>query len=153
MKVLTIGTFDTPHAGHVELFAACRALAGPHGEVTVGLNTDEFVKQFKGKKPLMSYKEREEVLWGFKNVDHVTANKEGADAKPLIEHALLRNIDRSAAALVIGSDWHGDRYLQQLNVTWDYLRQHNIILCYVPRKENQIISSTILKERLLNADS
>lgn len=150
MRVLTIGTFDTPHAGHVELFKGCRALAGPDGEVTVGLNTDEFVEQFKGRRPLMSYKEREEVLWGFKNVNYITPNTEGANAAAVIENGLGRKYDSSPAALVIGSDWHGDKYLTQLNITWDYLRKHNIILCYIPRKERQEISSTILKARLLN---
>ena len=43
--VLTLGTFDLFHEGHVNLLARCRMLAGRNGLVVVALNPDEFVEQ------------------------------------------------------------------------------------------------------------
>lgn len=148
MRVLTIGTFDCTHPGHIELLRECKRLAG-EDDVIVGLNTDEFVEQFKGKRPLMSYTERQEILWAIKYVDQVRENTHGSEASHLIESISGKVTEPNyGLILAIGSDWHGDKYLKQLNITWDWLRDRKIILAYIPRKEEHVISTTILKERL-----
>ncbi len=62
MNVITLGTFDLFHLGHLKLLKRCRDFAGEHGVVTVGLNTDEFITRYKGKPPVMSYEERAEKV-------------------------------------------------------------------------------------------
>jgi pantetheine-phosphate adenylyltransferase len=42
MKVMVGGTFDPLHAGHKKLLSRSFELAGPDGEVIIGLTTDEF---------------------------------------------------------------------------------------------------------------
>ncbi len=56
MRVMVGGTFDPLHAGHRKLLARSFELAGPDGEVIIGLTTDEFA----GAKvhPVHSYQER-----------------------------------------------------------------------------------------------
>ncbi|HOB18171.1 MAG TPA: phosphopantetheine adenylyltransferase [Candidatus Methanoculleus thermohydrogenotrophicum] len=56
MKVMVGGTFDPLHAGHKKLLARSFELAGPDGEVIIGLTTDEFA----GSKehPVRPYQER-----------------------------------------------------------------------------------------------
>ncbi|KLK87667.1 phosphopantetheine adenylyltransferase [Methanoculleus sediminis] len=60
MKVMVGGTFDPLHAGHRKLLARSFELAGPDGEVTIGLTTEEFA----GAKvhPVHSYEKRLENI-------------------------------------------------------------------------------------------
>lgn len=135
LKVYTGGTFDLLHPGHVHFLNQCAKL----GEVTVALNTDEFIAQYKGKPPIMSYEEREAVLLGLRSISAVTPNLGGADSKTTIEQV---NPDY----LVIGSDWARKDYYRQMGFTQDWLDQHGIILCYVPYTQG--ISTTQIKARL-----
>jgi cytidyltransferase-like protein len=58
-KLYTGGTFDIFHYGHINFLRQCSLLAD---EVIVSLNTDEFIKEYKGRPPIMSYDEREKSL-------------------------------------------------------------------------------------------
>lgn len=137
MKVYTGGTFDLFHAGHVELLRKCAQL----GEVTVALNTDEFILSYKGKAPIMTFGERAAVLEGCQYVAHVVPNTGGADSKPAIESA-------SPDVIVVGSDWAKRDYYSQMQFTQEWLDDRGIWLCYVPYTAG--ISSTEVKRRLAN---
>lgn len=139
MRVLTVGTFDLYHRGHVRLLRACRLLAGEDGRVIVGLNTDEFIENFKGKPPIYSYNERFELLESGKYVDLVTENIGCEDSKPLLNRV-------SPDILVIGSDWAKKDYYKQMNFTQEWLEFEDIQLVYVPYTEG--ISTTELKRRI-----
>ena len=139
MKVYTGGTFDLFHTGHVNLLKWCKVLAGSGGRVIVGLNTDEFVERYKHIMPTVSYEDRKTVLLGCRYVDDVVKNEGDEDSKP----AIIR-VDPDM--IVIGSDWHGRDYLAQMQFTWDWLREHHIVLTYVPNTPE--ISSTDIRGRL-----
>jgi cytidyltransferase-like protein len=81
LTVYTGGTFDLIHSGHVNFLRQCAEI----GEVTIALNTDEFIKEYKGKPPIMSYNERKAVLWELRCVSRVIPNYGGADSKEAIE--------------------------------------------------------------------
>lgn len=138
MTVYTGGTFDLFHAGHVDLLAYCNWLARDEGKVVVSLNTDDFISRYKGKPPVMSYKERESVLLACRYVDEVIANDGGEDSRPAI---LSVNPD----FLVIGSDWARKDYYKQMGFTQDWLDEHHICLVYAPRSRN--LSTTAIKGR------
>lgn len=137
-RVLTMGTFDLTHPGHFYLFETCRRLAGDDGSVVVGLNSDEFVAEFKGKPPVLSFEERFALVFGCKWVDTVRRTP-GPDAKPLIE-------DVRPSLLVIGSDWAHKDYYGQLQITQQFLEDYGIDLLYLDRRGD--ISTTQLKERI-----
>jgi glycerol-3-phosphate cytidylyltransferase len=133
--VYTGGTFDLFHAGHVRFLGKCAEL----GSVVVGLNTDEFIEEYKGKPPVVSYADRREVLLSCKYVDRVVPNLGGSDSKPAIE---VVNPDW----VIIGSDWARKDYYKQMCFTQDWLDARGIGLAYLPYTRG--ISSTIIKERM-----
>ncbi len=63
MKVLTGGTFDLLHYGHILHLRTCAGLAGGLDNVTVQLVTDRWAKERKGElRTLITYEERRMVL-------------------------------------------------------------------------------------------
>lgn len=136
MRVLTIGTFDTIHAGHIGLFKQCRRLAGPIGQVIVGINSDEFVKHYKGATPLIPYTSRAAVIEALTLVDRVVTNDNYDNQWHLIQEA-------HPDILVVGQDWATKDYMNQLGITQTWLNERHIQLCYVPRTGNW--SSTEIK--------
>lgn len=133
MKVLTIGSFDTPHIAHCILFKKAAEL----GDLIIGINSDEFIREYKGKLPLFSYNERYELIsqLGYKVAKNNSAGRE-----------LISFIQPDY--LVIGSDWLVKDYLKQINVDRTYLDLHNITLVYIPYTPG--ISTTEIKRRCQN---
>lgn len=134
-KVYTGGTFDLPHHGHFRLLQR----AHDFGRVIVGLNTDEFILQYKGKAPIMSFDERKEILMACRWVDEVVPNYGGADSKIAIDIV-------KPDYIIIGSDWARKDYYKQMDFTQDWLDERGIGLIYVPYTQG--ISSTDLKTRI-----
>jgi len=132
MNIITLGVFDVLHAGHLRLLQFCSKL----GNVTVGLNTDEFVVKYKGKPPVMNYKERKDVLelLGYKVISN---DQKTGGIKPL-----LKGID----LIVVGSDWAIKDYVGQIGVDWPWLEKNNIGICYYPRSLK--MSTSMIKERV-----
>lgn len=135
LMVYTGGTFDLIHSGHVRFLRACADL----GEVTVALNTDEFIAKYKGNPPIMSYDERAAVLREFKSVKLVIPNEGGADSKPSILRVM-------PDIIAIGSDWAKKDYYKQMDFTQDWLDENFISLIYIPYTKG--ISTTELKRRM-----
>lgn len=133
--IYTGGTFDLFHSGHVNLLRRCSEL----GDVVVSLNTDEFIKGYKGEPPVLSYQEREAVLNACMYVNKVVPNVGGGDSKIAIE---LVQPDYIA----IGSDWARKDYYSQMGFTQEWLDERGIGLMYIPYTKN--ISSTNIKNRL-----
>jgi len=94
--VLTYGTFDLFHPGHVNLLKRAKELGT---KLVVGLSTDEF-NASKGKSSVMSYEDRKHVLESCRYVDDVFPesrwDQKLTDAKRL-----------KADVFVMGDDWSG----------------------------------------------
>lgn len=72
--VLANGCFDLLHVGHLRYLAGARAAGGPKGLLVVALNTDASVRRLKGPtRPLMTLKERAELVGALACVDYVTS--------------------------------------------------------------------------------
>lgn len=139
MVVYTGGTFDLPHAGHLELLEYCRLYAGKHGKVIVSLNRDQFVKKFKAKSPTMYYDERKRMLSNFKWVDKVVENSGDEDSRLAIKKV-------KPNLVVIGMDWVERDYCKQMGFDEDWLNENKIAVVYVPRTTG--LSTTLIKKRI-----
>lgn len=137
LKILTVGTFDTPHLGHYQLFKQIKELF-PRSYVVAGVNEDDFIERFKGKRPQFPYSKRSEMISLIDKVDEVLPNIGGEDSKVLIEQV---NPD----VIVVGSDWLRKDYLKQMQFTPEYLESRRITLVYIPRYIE--MSSTMIKAR------
>ncbi len=125
--VITYGTFDILHIGHINLLRRARELGD---RLIVGLSTDEFNGR-KHKTALLDYDNRRVVLEAIRHVDLVIPEQSWEQ-----KTADVRKY--SAAIFVIGDDWEGE---------FDFLRE----LCevrYLPRTQD--VSSTSIKQTLLS---
>lgn len=124
-RVMTYGTFDLLHYGHINILKKSKNLGD---YLIVGLSSDEF-NEIKGKKSVMSYEERKEILDNIKYVDKVIKE---SNWEQKIEDIIKYNID----IFVIGDDWEGK---------FDYLKEYCEVV-YLPRTKS--ISTTLIKEIL-----
>lgn len=120
--VLTYGTFDLLHYGHIEILRRAKELGD---RLVVGISTDEFNK-IKGKKCEISYEKRKEFLEAVDYVDLVIPETEW---KQKVEDIKNNEID----IFVMGDDWKGK---------FDYLNDYCEVI-YLPRTIG--ISTTKLK--------
>lgn len=135
MIVYTGGTFDLFHSGHVAFLARCAEL----GAVTVALNTDRFIEQYKGRPPVMPYRDRAAVLQACVHVTAVVPNRDGDDSRTTIEQV-------GPDMIVVGSDWARRDYHAQMGFDQDWLDERGIGLAYFPYTAG--ISTTDLRDRL-----
>lgn len=96
-RVITFGTYDVLHIGHVNLLLRAHDL-GDH--LTVGVSSDELNRAKKGRLPVYPQAERLAIVSSLACVDEVFL-EESLEAKRdyVIDHA--------ADILVMGSDWEG----------------------------------------------
>lgn len=124
-KVLTYGTFDLLHKGHVLLLQRAKAL-GDH--LTVAISTDEF-NAIKGKKAYTSWEDRKLILEALECVDEVIPEN---DWDQKVSDVQKHNID----LFVMGDDWEGK---------FDFLKEQCQVV-YLPRTEG--ISTSKIKADL-----
>ena len=126
VTVITYGTFDLLHVGHVNLLRRARALGD---RLVVALSTDEFNKNMKNKTTVVPYADRRLMLLALRFVDLVIPET-CWEQKP----ADIRK--HGAAKFVMGHDWQGH---------FDYLEEYCAVI-YLNRTEN--VSTTLIKEHL-----
>lgn len=124
-NVITYGTFDLFHVGHLNLFKKLKNLGD---FLIVAVSTDEF-NALKGKKSIIPYKQRAEIVQNIKFVDKVIPE---TCWEQKINDIKKYKID----IFGIGSDWKGK---------FDYLNSYCEIV-YIDRTEG--ISSPQLKDLL-----
>ena len=124
-KVITYGTFDLFHVGHVNILRRARELGD---YLIVALSSDEF-NAIKNKKAYHSYEDRKTILEAIRYVDEVIPEFTWEQKiKDVQEH----NVD----VFVMGDDWEGK---------FDFLKDYCEVV-YLPRTEG--ISTTKIKQDL-----
>lgn len=125
-RVITYGTYDLLHYGHINLLRRAKALGD---YLIVALSTDAFNEREKHKKSYFSYEERKAMLEAIRYVDMVIP-EETWDQK-------ITDVERyDVDVFVIGDDWEGK---------FDFLKDKCEVV-YLPRTPE--ISSTKIKTEL-----
>ncbi|KMY43028.1 glycerol-3-phosphate cytidylyltransferase [Bacillus sp. FJAT-27916] len=125
-KVITYGTFDLLHWGHIHLLRRAKEMGD---YLVVAISSDEFNK-LKNKKSYHSFENRKMILEAIRYVDEV-----------IPEHTWEQKVqdvqDHQIDVFVMGDDWEGK---------FDFLKDHCEVV-YLPRTEG--ISTTQIKNDLL----
>ena len=127
-RVITYGTFDLFHYGHLNLLTRARELGD---YLIVGLSTDEFNRE-KNKECVFSYETREKMLLSLRCVDLVIPENSWEQK--------IEDVKRYGAdVFVMGDDWKGK---------FDYLSDYCEVV-YLPRTPE--ISTSALKEKIIES--
>ena len=125
-KIITYGTFDLLHYGHINLLRRAKELGD---YLIVVLSTDEFNKIEKNKQCFFSYAERKCLVEAIRYVDLVLPETSW-------EQKISDIQDYKVDTFVMGNDWEGK---------FDYLREYCEVV-YLERTPE--ISTTKIKEKL-----
>lgn len=125
-RVITYGTFDLLHYGHINLLRRAKALGD---YLIVALSTDEFNWNSKGKKSYFSYEERKAMLEAIRYVDMVIPEENWDQKSTDVEKY---DVD----IFTMGDDWEGK---------FDFLKSQCEVV-YLPRTPE--ISSSQIKQDL-----
>ncbi|MFF2290329.1 glycerol-3-phosphate cytidylyltransferase [Peribacillus butanolivorans] len=124
-KVLTYGTFDLLHWGHINLLKRAKDLGD---YLIVAISTDEFNK-LKNKKSYHNYENRKLILESIRYVDEVIPED---NWEQKVQDVIKNGVD----VFVMGDDWEGE---------FDFLKEYCEVI-YLPRTVG--ISTTKIKEDL-----
>lgn len=124
-KVITYGTFDLFHYGHLKILERAKKLGD---YLIVAVSTDEF-NAIKNKHSVYPYKERAEIVRAIRYVDEVIPEN---NWEQKVDDIKNNNID----IFVMGSDWKGK---------FDSLKSYCHVV-YLDRTPD--ISSTEIKENI-----
>jgi glycerol-3-phosphate cytidylyltransferase len=96
-RVITFGTFDIVHVGHINILERAKSLGD---YLIVGVSSDALNMQKKGRTPVYSESDRVKIISSLRRVDEI-----------FIEHSLELKGDyikeHDADLLVMGDDWAG----------------------------------------------
>jgi glycerol-3-phosphate cytidylyltransferase len=121
--IITYGTFDMFHIGHLNLFKRLKKMGD---KLIVAVSTDDF-NLLKGKKTVIPYQQRAEIVEAIKYVDIVIPEN---NWEQKIIDVKTYNVD----LFVMGDDWQGK---------FDFLKEHCQVE-YLTRTDG--VSTTMLKE-------
>lgn len=126
-RVITYGTFDLLHYGHINLLRRAKQLGD---YLIVALSTDEFNWREKQKKCYFSYEERKQLLEAIRYVDLVIPEECWEQKRTDVK-------EYRVDTFVMGDDWEGK---------FDFLKEEGCSVIYLPRTPE--ISTTQIKSDL-----
>lgn len=128
--VLTAGTFDLLHIGHINILKQAKNLGD---DLIVAVSTNKLVKEHKGYGPILNLRQRTAVLKTIKYVDKVVKQEELISLKQFKE--------LNADLFVVGDDWKDRKDIEGLN----WLRKNKKVIFIPYTKE---LSSTKIKNKI-----
>lgn len=127
----TAGVYDLFHIGHLNLLKNAKGMCD---KLIVGVTVDELVT-YKGKRPLIPFEDRLEIVRAIRYVDAVVPQYDMDKA------AMCKKL--GASILFVGDDWYGTEKWKSYE---DDLRKNGVSVVYFPYTKG--ISSTIITNTL-----
>lgn len=128
----TTGVFDMFHVGHLNILRRAKEQCD---YLIVGVSTDELVKNYKNKTPIIPFEERKAILEAIKYVDKVIP-QENRDKYSAYEKYKFN-------VMFVGDDWKGNSFFEEVERRF---KDVGVEVVYFPYTKGT--SSTILKEKL-----
>jgi glycerol-3-phosphate cytidylyltransferase len=136
MIIITFGSFDLFHIGHLNILKYCKKILNnskdKNNKLIVGVSSDNLNKNKKGKLPIINIENRLEIIKNINGVDEV-----------FIEETLEKKLEYckkyNADILIMGDDHLGE---------YDFLKKYGLKVIYKPRTKN--ISTTDIKNKIIN---
>ena len=132
----TTGVFDLFHVGHVRLLKKAKSLCD---KLIVGVSSDKLVKKYKNKYPIISQKERIEVVKSNKYVDYVVSQN---TLDKFISWKKLKY-----DLVFVGDDWFATTKWKQLDKKFNDLGVRIIYLPYTKGTSSTKINNILDKVR------
>ena len=124
--VITFGTFDVFHVGHLRVLERAAALGD---RLVVGVSADALNERKKGRAPIFSQRERLAIVGALKVVDEVFVEESLEQKREYV-------LEHRADILVMGDDWAGK---------FDFLNDVCRVI-YLPRTPS--VSTTAIIEHI-----
>lgn len=125
----TAGVYDMFHIGHLNVIRNAKSLCN---HLIVAVSTDELVREYKNKTPIIPFKDRAAIVSSIRYVDKVIAQRDMDKKKAAVENGI--------DAMFVGDDWKGTE-------KWDRIERElaeiGVDVVYLPHTDG--ISSTMLR--------
>ena len=128
----TTGVFDMFHIGHLNILRRAKEQCE---YLIVGVSTDELVKEYKNKTPIIPFEERAEIVQSIDCVDRVIA-QENRDKYEAWRELMFD-------VMFVGDDWKGKPLFMKVE---EEFKKVGVDVVYFPYTKDT--SSTILREKL-----
>ena len=110
MIIITFGTFDLLHVGHIKILERAKSLGD---KLVVGISTDNFSFKKKNRYPIYDQESRKKILESLRFVDEVFFEESFEKKREYIQKY-------NADIFVMGNDWEGkfDEFNDVCNVVY-----------------------------------
>lgn len=129
----TAGVYDMFHIGHLNILKRAKEQCE---YLIVAVSTDELVKKYKNKTPIIPYEERKSIIEAIRYVDRVVPQEN----RDKIEAFEKLGFD----VMFVGDDWKGNEVFLKVDEHMKNNGAHGVV--YLPHTDG--ISSTQLRENL-----
>ena len=126
MIVITFGTFDLLHVGHIAILERSKNIGKTQNQLIVGISSDKFSFEKKGRYPIYNQYQRKKILESLSCVDKVFFEESFEKKRQYI-------VENNADVFVMGDDWKGE--FDELNDVCKVI--------YLPRTPNISTTNTV----------
>ncbi len=133
ITIYTSGAYDLFHAGHLNILKEAKKMGD---KLIVGVSTNSLILSYKKIKPIVSYKDRVNIIKELKCVDKVIKQNSFFNVNQLKKYKIN--------TIVLGDDWKNKPFPELEKC----LKELKISIVYIPYTTR--LSTSLIKEKIIN---